>query len=112
MVKGSLQGGRCYRIGRALHEQGKDTPELYTPDAIEKLTKRTNNCIISVDLYDVDGFMLRRSDVGFSFGTNSTARIVSLTAYNFFQMDAAEYKKLDAIGAWSVGWLCDPLQPQ
>jgi len=86
-------------------------PELYGPDAIEKLLKRTHDCIISVDLYDVDGFILRRFDVGFSFGTNSDAQIVGLTANNFIQMDAAEYKKLSASGAWSVGWLCDPLPP-
>ena len=93
-------------------ERERVTSELYAPDAIEKLLKRTHECIISVDLYDIDGFILRRFDVGFSFGTNSAARIVGLTANDFIQMDVAEYKKLTASGTWSVGWLCDPTSSQ
>jgi hypothetical protein len=104
-----------YKMGVAplqTPERVKDAPELYTPNAIENLMKRAHRCIISVDLYDVDGFIVRRFDVGFSFGTNSSAQIVGLTANDFIQMDAAEYKKLTASGAWSVGWLCDPTTPQ
>ncbi len=105
-----------YKIGASpkkpptLHEQ-LNFPELYGPDAIEKLLKRTHECVISVDLYDADGFILRRIDVPFSYGIDSSTRIVALTANNFTQMDADEYRKLVEKGSWSISWLCDPLSP-
>jgi hypothetical protein len=84
-------------------------PDLYSPEAIEKLLKRTHECIISVDLFDMDGFVLRRFDVPFSFGVDGSAKIVGLTANDFIQMSADEYKNVTAKGGWSVSWLCDPL---
>jgi hypothetical protein len=82
-------------------------PDLYGPDAIEKLLKRTHECVISVDFYDADKFILRRIDMPFSFGIDGSARVIALMANNFVQMDADEYKKV-SVGSWAVSWLCDP----
>jgi len=82
---------------------------LYSPDAIEKLVNRAHNCVISVDFYDADEFILRRIDIPFSFGVDSSAKIVALIANDFTQMDAGDYKKLVDKGHWAVSWNCDPL---
>ena len=101
-----------YRMGIARQKPPapieQSVSDLYTPEAIEKLLTRTHECTISVDFYDTDDFILRRIDVPFSFGIDSSARVVGLVANDFVQMDADEYKKL-VVGRWAVSWLCDPL---
>ncbi len=87
-----------------------------TSDSITKLVKRVHDCIITLELYDSDQFILRRIAVPFGFGVDSDANITSLYANDTVQMDMAEYKNFigstGKTGAWAVSWECDPLGPK
>ena len=86
-----------------------------SPDLVKKLMTRVHDCIITLDLYDTAGFVLRKLDVPFSFGVDDNANITSLSANDAIQMDLADYKNFvgssDKSGSWAVSWFCDPLGP-
>lgn len=76
----------------------------------EKLLNMVHGCIITLNLYDVDGFVLRKIDVPFMRGVDDNAKLNSLDANTAVQMDAAEYRSLlgtpKASGSWDVSWAC------
>lgn len=76
--------------------------------AVEKLLERVHGCVISLQLYDKDGFIVRRHVVPLSMGVDSeNARLNALIANDLFQMDSQEYSNLIATGSWGIGWACD-----
>jgi len=77
-----------------------------TDEAVEKLLQRVSRCTITLELYDKDGFVLRRHVVPFHRGVNEQARLHSLYANDAFQMDAQEYRQFVNSGAWAVSWDC------
>jgi len=83
-------------------------------EAVENLMNRVHDCIISLDLYDKDGFILRKHDIPFGFGKDTRAHVVALWANDSFQMDADDYRlwiseKIG--GSWGMGWDCGPTDP-
>jgi hypothetical protein len=91
----------------SMEEQDK-SPELYSPEATANLLQRVHDCIIEIELYDSDGFILRDVPIPFSLGMGSSGNLVALSANNAVQMDADEYKKF-IVGSWIVTWTPDPL---
>jgi hypothetical protein len=87
-----------------------DTPGLYSHEQIETLMKRVHNCSISLNLQDVDGFVLRHLVVPFSYGVDKDVRLKTLYANTASQMDANEYRQLVGSskkpGSWSISWDC------
>jgi hypothetical protein len=92
----------------ALAEDQDKSSELYGPEATASLLRRVHNCVIDIELYDSDGFVLRDVPVPFSLGMGSSGNLVALSANNAVQMDADEYKKF-IVGSWIVTWTPDPL---
>jgi hypothetical protein len=88
-------------------EEQDKSPELYGPEATEKLLRRVNDCLIEMELYDTDGFLLRDVPIPFSFGMGGSGKVVTLSANNAVQMDAEEYKKF-LFGSWVVTWTVPP----
>jgi len=63
------------------------------------------------DLYDTDGFSLRRVYVLFQRVVDDQARVIGLSANSSEQMDADEYKKfvgtsVFVTGSWEMAWSC------
>ena len=79
---------------------------------IENLMKRVHACDITLNLYDTQGFVLRKILISFNLGVDDQAIVNSLTANDGVQMDSHEY--LDFVGdsktggSWSVSWACSP----
>jgi hypothetical protein len=84
--------------------------DLVTQD--EQLLKRVHGCVITLNLYDVDGFILRKVYVPLMQGVDDNAKLNSLSANDSVQMDASEYRSLlgntKASGNWNVSWACPP----
>jgi hypothetical protein len=85
-------------------------PQKSTPD--EALLEHVHACVISLHLYDSDGFMLRSINVSFTFGVDDQARLRGLSTNSSVQMDAQEYRQfvgsVNASGFWNVSWACAP----
>lgn len=92
----------------ALPEEQNKPPELYGPEATASLLRRVHDCIIEIELYDSDGFILRDVPIPFSLGMGSSGNLIALSANNAVQMDAEEYRKF-IVGSWVVTWTPDPL---
>lgn len=99
------------KLSLAQRAQASVDPD--SPDLVKKLITRVHDCVITLDLYDTDGFVLRKIDVPFSFGVDDNANITSLSANDAVQMDLADYKNFAGSGgksgSWDVSWFCDPL---
>jgi hypothetical protein len=78
-----------------------------TAEAVEKLLQRVSRCTITLELYDKDGFVVRRHVVPFIKGVNpEQARLIGLHANDTFQMDAQEYRQFIESGSWTILWDC------
>jgi hypothetical protein len=85
--------------------------DMNTPEAVENLMNRVHDCIISLELYDKDGFILRKHDIPFGFGVDAQEHLLALVANDSFQMDAEDYRKWifeKGGGSWTIGWDCGP----
>jgi hypothetical protein len=95
-------------VGSQHKEASSDTNAV----ADEQLLSRVHGCLITLNLYDVDGFILRKIDVPLMQGVDDNARLNSLSANESVQMDASEYRSLrgnsKASGSWNVSWACLP----
>jgi hypothetical protein len=106
--KGSFRFKMTVTTKKPLSTEEQDkSPELYSPEATEKLLRRVNDCLIEMELYDTDGFILRDVAIPFSLGMGSSGKVVTLSANNAVQMDAEEYKKF-LFGSWVVTWTVPP----
>jgi hypothetical protein len=86
-----------------------DMAGLHSDDEIEALMKRVNACLIRLNLFDVDEFLLRSLSVSFSFGVDDKAHVRNLFANAASQMDANEYRQFvggNKSGSWSISWVC------
>jgi len=96
-------------VPTALNERAK-YPELAGHEGIEQFIRRVNQCVISLVLYDPDGFILRKIPIEFSFGTDENAHVVALAANDAAQMDIDEYEKLTwdpkGSGTYTINWAC------
>ena len=91
-------------------ERMKDS-ELNSPEEIEKIVLRVNECSLFLDLNDTDGFSLRSVYVPLQRVVDDQARVNGLTANSSEQMDADEYRKFAGTttfvtGSWQVKWSC------
>jgi len=81
-----------------------------TFEATELLMRRTENCIITLNLFDSDNFLLRQAVVPFGLGVDDQGRVIALHANSSIQMDAQEYRKFAGTppdgGSWNVSWAC------
>ena len=91
----------------ASEEEQNKSPELYGAEATEKLLTRVDDCLIEMEIYDTDGFLLRDVPIPFSLGMGGSGKVVLLSANNAVQMDAEEYKKF-LFGSWVVTWTVPP----
>jgi len=76
-------------------------------ESTEELMTGVSKCRIFLNLYDSDGFILRKAEVLFTLGVDEKARLKSLWANDSLQMEAREYRQFVA-GAWNVTWSCGP----
>lgn len=88
--------------------------ELDTPDAVEKyLLRMKEERLITLELYDADGFVLRRLPIPLSIGIGQPSdKVIMLLSNEAAQMDLDEYKMFCNGGTWTVTWLPDPLGPK
>jgi hypothetical protein len=95
-------------IPTTLNERAK-FPEFYGYEGIEHFIQRVNRCVISLDLYDPDGFLLRKVPI------DAGAHIVALSANDAIRMDVEEYKKLTwdpkGSGTYTIEWSCPQSSP-
>jgi hypothetical protein len=89
----------------------RSNSDPYSPGGIATIVNRAHGCVISVDFYDADEFILRRIDIPFSFGIDSSARVIALIANDFVEMKANEYQKIVEKGLWAISWNCEPPNP-
>lgn len=96
-------------IPPTLNERAK-YPELSGYQGVEHFVRRMNQCLISLVLYDSDGFLLRKVPLSFALGADQDAHITALSANDATQMDADEYRKLKGdtkeAGSYSIDWAC------
>jgi hypothetical protein len=80
------------------------------PEEVKKLMTRVHECNITLNLYDVDGFVLRKIPVILIQGVDDEANVTSLGANDSAQMDMSEYKSFlgttNKSGNWTVSWAC------
>jgi hypothetical protein len=88
--------------------QGQADGEESSAD--EQLLRRIHACLITLNLYDVDGFVLRKIAIPLLQGVDDNAKLNSLYANDSVQMDASEYISFlgnsKASGSWSITWAC------
>jgi len=95
-----------YRM-HALPEKVDPPDTANTPESIDHLMKRANNCTITLNLYDEDAFIVREIPVPFHLGVDDEQTIIGLNANSSVQMDMQEYRKLITTSpSWSVSWTC------
>jgi hypothetical protein len=86
------------------------TPLDETHETTERLMGRVHNCIIELNLFDENVFLLRKTVVPFGFGVNDQGRVISLQANSAIQMDAHEYREFigspSGGGSWNISWDC------
>ena len=84
---------------------------LDTPEHVEMFVSRVSRCQIFLDLFDADGFQLRRDPVPLDLGVDQNARLQALTANKSAQMDADEYRMLigdgKTSGSYGISWNCN-----
>ena len=69
--------------------------EMNIPEANEKFLRRVHACSMELDLYDSDGFILRKVPIPpFNFLSSDDGKIVGLDLNEAVQMDASEYRRL------------------
>lgn len=90
-----------------------DSFELLLDDeSAQTLLKRISACLITLNLYDKDDFILRRHVVPLMQGVDPKhVHLTALNANDAFQMDAEEYRKFTTSGSWNIGWSCGGLAP-
>jgi hypothetical protein len=77
----------------------------------ENVVRRASRCSFYLELFDKDGFVLRRHLVPFSIAVDEkTGHIWGLLANDSFQMDAQEYRQWTNDSSWKMGWTC-PQEP-
>jgi hypothetical protein len=78
------------------------------PVAQEAFVKRVADCVVVLNFYDREGFVLRKHVVSFILGVNTEGRMNGLYANDALQMDARDYRELignsTASGSWNVTW--------
>jgi hypothetical protein len=89
----------------------KEGGDAAIAESVEKLMNRVSRCSISANLYDADGFILRKVAVSLHLGFDDQARLHSLSANDSVQMDAQEYRSFIGTsegrkGSWGVEWTC------
>jgi len=99
----------------AFPEAAKMDMDSAEMEVAEKLMKRASRCLITLKLYDADGFILQKMAVPFSLGLDDQARVNSLSANDAAQMDGQSYRDFVGTskrsGAWNVSWDCAPEDP-
>src|SRR5262249_49564438 len=101
-----------YKINVAPQPTEPPDPVLASDEDTATLMKRVHSCSIFVNLYDQDGFVLRRIHVIFDQGVDENVKLRSLYANEAVQMDAQEYRtfigKADGTeaGSWNMSWNC------
>ena len=88
--------------------------EMNIPEAIERLVIRAHECSFELQLYDSDGFILRKVPIPALNYISADGRIVALSANEAVQMDASEYHRLigtpGSSGSWDLGWGCGEIR--
>ena len=96
----------------AFSEAAKLDMDAAEVEAAEKLMKLVSPCLITLNLYDADGFILRKIPVPFSLGIDDRARVNSVNANDVAQMDGHSYRDFVGTsnrgGSWNVSWDCGP----
>ena len=86
----------------------KDEPADEPNPAVEKLLERVHRCAVSLQLFDKDGFIVRKHVVPLSMGVDAEhARLDSLLANDFLQISAKDYMDFIAAGSWGVAGACE-----
>jgi hypothetical protein len=83
--------------------------EMNIPEANEKLLIRAHGCSMELDLYDSDGFILRKVLLPpFNYLSSDDGKIVGLNLNEAVQMDATDYRRLigtpSQSGTWNLSW--------
>jgi hypothetical protein len=88
-------------------KQQADDPLADTPANTDKFLRRVNSCDIDLELYDPDGFVVRRIPLQFSFLTSSEeVQVIGLRANGSSQMDKTEYLQMVGYTKGSAaGWI-------
>jgi hypothetical protein len=68
------------------------------------LLKHVHSCLIFLNLYDADDFILRKIAVPFGQGVDEQVRLQSLNANEAEQMDATDYRSFVGGGSWNISW--------
>lgn len=107
------KGMMRYRMGASPDDTkaGDDPISLGgTPEATERLMRRVQRCVIELNLFDANEFLLRKTAVPFGLGVDDQGRVIALHADSSIQMEAQEYREFVGIpsggGSWNVSWDC------
>ena len=108
-----------------LNPTDNTTPNAGAPESesIEELMTGVGKCRIFLELYDADGFLLRKFEVYLNRGVDEQGRLHSLVTNDSIQMQAQEYRQF--VGAvkrvaegrvtlpdgwplesWKISWVC------
>jgi hypothetical protein len=84
--------------------------EMNVPEATERFLIRAHSCSMTLEFFDVDGFILRKVLIPSFTYLSSDGRIVGLSVNEAVQMDASDYRRLVGTqaqsGTWDLGWAC------
>lgn len=85
-------------------------------DATEQLMKRVHRCAIILNLFDSEGFILRKITVRLGFSVDDDGRVIGLSTNDSAQMDAQDYRNFVGSspaggGSWNVSWVCPNRTP-
>jgi len=84
--------------------------EMNVPEATEKFLIRAHSCSMTLELFDADGFVLRKVLIPSLTYLSSDGRIVGFSVNEAVQMDASDYRRLVGTqaqsGTWNLGWAC------
>jgi len=95
------KGMMRYRMGAS----PDDTKVGDDPEATERLLRRVQHCVIELNLFDANDFLLRKTVVPFGLGVDDQGRVIALHANSSVQMEAQEYREFVG-GSWNVSWAC------
>ena len=102
------KGMMRYRM-TAIPDEASATPAS-NGDPTEQLMKRVQTCIIELNLFDADDFLLRKTVVSFGLAVDDQGRVIGLHANSSVQMEGQAYREFVGIpsggGSWSVSWGC------
>jgi hypothetical protein len=102
--KGMLRYRMAVAPDNTAPQGGQPVPPL-TPEETSELVQRVYGCVIELNLFDSDDFLLRKIVVPLSLGVDDKDRVIALHANASVQMDADEYRKFLA-GQWNISWSC------